>query len=76
MSNTNWPRSLLQRYLAFQMPGTADRPFAGDVYVRQQLAIAQSGAGDLLGAVATPILRDTKVHGQDKPPKSAPTDQA
>jgi tetratricopeptide (TPR) repeat protein len=41
---------MLQRYLAFQMPD-GQQPFKEDVQAIQQLAIALSGTGDIVGAV-------------------------
>jgi tetratricopeptide (TPR) repeat protein len=42
---------LLKRYLQFSLPD-GERPFQGDVQAIQQLAIALSGTGDLVTAVA------------------------
>ena len=41
---------MLQRYLAFQMPDR-QQPFNSDAQAIQQLAIALSGTGDIVGAV-------------------------
>ncbi len=43
---------LLRRYLAYELPDGAT-PFANDVHVTQQLAIAQSALGDQATAIAT-----------------------
>ncbi len=44
--------NLMQRYLEFTMPDGAT-PFAGDVQIAQQLAVALSGTGDNVAALAT-----------------------
>lgn len=45
--------ALLDRYIQFQLPGEVARPFAADAQALQQLAIARSGAGDIVGSVAS-----------------------
>ena len=42
---------MLQRYLEFRMPD-GEQPFKSDAPAIQQLAVALSGAGDIVGAVA------------------------
>jgi pimeloyl-ACP methyl ester carboxylesterase len=42
---------LLKRYVGFSMPGSGDHPFGTDAQALQQLAIALSGAGEILEAV-------------------------
>jgi len=44
---------LLDRYLAFRLPGSSEEPFRMDAQARQQLAIALSGAGDIAGSVVS-----------------------
>ena len=55
---------LLSRYVEFQLPD-GSQPFASDAQAVQQLAIALSGAGDLVGAVSRLTQLDTQV--QDDP---------
>jgi pimeloyl-ACP methyl ester carboxylesterase len=55
---------LLTRYLEFQLADQS-QPFASDAQATQQLAIALSGAGDLIGAVSR--LRQLDRQVQDDP---------
>jgi tetratricopeptide (TPR) repeat protein len=55
---------LLQRYVDFQMPGSAVQPFSNDAQALQQLAIAQSGAGDILRAVASLNALDARLRSE------------
>ncbi|MSV28099.1 MAG: alpha/beta fold hydrolase [Bryobacterales bacterium] len=44
---------LLRRYVDFRMPDSGFQPFCNDAQALQQLAIAQSGTGDITGAAAS-----------------------
>ena len=51
--------ALLDRYVNFGLDGL--RPFEGDAQAHQQLAIARSGTGDIVGAVASLEKLDEKL---------------
>lgn len=54
LDNEVYPQAaaLLERYVDFSMPGSGEHPFSKDAQALQQLAIALSGAGKVLDAVA------------------------